>query len=45
MLEICGIKEDKKVVSEKHNKEYLKRSGLANLIEDLKCPKCKGIFG
>lgn len=44
MLEICGIKEGKKVVSEKHNKGYMKRNGLANLIEDLKCPKCKGIL-
>lgn len=44
MLEICGIKEDTKVASEKHNKGYMKRNGLANLIEDLKCLKCKGIL-
>ena len=44
MLEVLDVKRDKKIVSEKHNKEYMKRNGLANLIENLKCPKCKGIL-
>lgn len=38
------FKENKKAVLEKCNKEYMKHNGLANLIENLKCLKCKGVL-